>query len=61
MYLKFTIYIQSLQYILKSLEYLKCICIEIFDNFFIDQYERPLKTEKKAFYRLLISVSVPEI
>ena len=35
----------------------KCICIEIFDNFFIGQYERPLKTEKKAFCRLLISVS----
>ena len=40
---------------------LKCLCIEIFVHFFIGWYERPLKTEKKAFYRLLISVSVPEI
>ena len=40
---------------------LKCICIEIFDNFFIGKYERQLKTKKKAFYHLLISVSVPEI
>ena len=40
---------------------LKCICIESFDNFFIGQYERLLKTGKKAFYCLLISVSVPEI
>ena len=38
-----------------------CLCIEIFDNFSISQYERPLKTEKKAFDHLLISVSVPEI
>ena len=28
--------------------------------FFIGYYERLLKTEKKAFYNLLISVSVPE-
>ena len=31
---------------------LKCICIEIFDNFFIGYYEGRLKTNKKAFYRL---------
>ena len=40
---------------------LKCLCIEIFDNFSIVQYERLLKPEKKAFYPLFISVSVPEI
>ena len=49
------------QFLLKTLKHLKCICIEVFDNFFIGQYERRLKTKKKAFYRLLISVSVPEI
>ena len=40
---------------------LKCLCIEIFGNFFIGSYERRLKTKKKALYRLLISASVPEI
>ena len=35
---------------------LKCLCIQIFDNFFIGS-----KTEKQALYRLLMSVPVPEI
>ena len=31
---------------------LKCLGIEIFDHFFIGQCERPLRTEKEAFYHL---------
>ena len=40
---------------------MKCLCIETFHQFLIDLCERPLKTGKKAFYHLTISVSVPEI
>ena len=41
---------------------LKFVCIEIFDNCLLaNTNERLLKTEKKAFYRLLIPVSIPEI
>ena len=41
--------------LLNLIKILKCLCNEIFYYFFIGQCERPLKTEKKAFYRLSIS------
>ena len=41
-----------------SAQYLKCTCIELFDNLFANTEDR---NEKKAVHRLLTSVSVPEI
>ena len=52
-------YMYKLKY--QTIRFLKCLCIETFDHFFIGECERPLKTEKKAFYHFSISVSVPEI
>ena len=59
--LSFSACITTLLRLPQWLTILKCICIEIFDNFFIGQYERPLETKKKASYHLLIPVSIPEI
>ena len=52
---------QLLSFILFIWDHNEYKIVFLFDNFFIGQDQRLLKTEKKDFYRLLIFVFVPEI
>ena len=49
------------QAIIQRCTYLKCICIETFDNFLLANTKDRHKPKRKLFYCFLISVSVPEI